>query len=350
MAGTIKERRNFFGKFYRTDKVKYDTKEVAREHIEALKEAHEGIIARIVPKKGFTLVYVEEGWFARIHGDEAAPGEATPPKTKAPREKPPKRKKSAAKETTKKKATATRKKTTTRSAAKTKKAPAKKKTAREKATKTKKTAAKRPPAKKKASKKKATKKKPNKSAANAPTESTPPAPAPEPEKTAKAGHADKEDLDRYYAPPTYLFERLTKDGTKAVRLGVLQIQHLPLKKLVYYYDVLGTEKIKFDAEFDKEREFLEHIDHLMDIIQARRNELYEEVARAYITERVEGPMDAGKFDKILAKLGPGYGPREISYDIFDALKRARKKWPFGEPALRKEIRRLVKRKFPAKCK
>ncbi|MHA1734702.1 MAG: hypothetical protein ACTSU5_22420 [Promethearchaeota archaeon] len=154
------------------------------------------------------------------------------------------------------------------------------------------------------------------------------------------------ELDRYYAPPGYLFDRLTKEGQKALKFGVHEIHKLPLKKLNKFYNALAAELVKFDPQFEKEAVMRRHIEKQLQELRAAQDAAMEAISQKFIRERVEVGIREGKFNEPLNKLKVTHDVEDVAYRIFNLLGKARKKWPFTEVVLLKEIQALLRRKYP----
>ncbi len=286
MPAKISLTRKFSGITYRTHKenLKFETKEAAKKHVKQLKATHDGLRARVVERADFALIYVQEDDYRQFLGDGESLPATEPEKVNKGKIKPEKSTPSR-KGTSKKpkKSTKTRSKVGTKS--KTKSKPASK-------------------------------------------------------------YDLLPEIDRYYAPPPYLYDRLTKEGQKAIKLGVHEIQKLPLKKLDRVFEVLGAEIIKFDPAFEKEAEMRAHIENRLKEINQARDKATDQISQEFLQEKVELGIREGKFNDVLDRFKATGRVDDAAYDIFNNLGRNRKKWPFTEVLLLKKIQELLRTKYP----
>ncbi|GAB4312941.1 MAG: hypothetical protein Kow0069_13860 [Promethearchaeota archaeon] len=155
----------------------------------------------------------------------------------------------------------------------------------------------------------------------------------------------------FYSPPAYLVERMTKAGKKYLKMGLRAMRKQSPEKIHKILDVLAAEKIKYDPTFEKERKFLRFLDGLLSELSATMEAKLEAAAIEWFRTNVEVPLSEGKFDQFVEKFSRYYGAQEVAVEIHDSIgARVRRKYPFPETHLIRQIRALLERTYPEKAK
>jgi len=138
--------------------------------------------------------------------------------------------------------------------------------------------------------------------------------------------------------PNYLLSRMSKDGRSLIKIGLLEIERTPKKKLENYIDILHAEKVKYDSSFEKEREIINYINKLTQIMSKRLTEYLEEEAEVFLDNYILIPLKNGKFNKFLKK---SRDESEITNLIFKSLRNKIRKFPLSENVLIKRIKNIL---------
>ena len=144
--------------------------------------------------------------------------------------------------------------------------------------------------------------------------------------------------------PNYLLSRLSKESRGYLRIGLLEIEKAPKKKLYKIVEKLRADQILFDLSFDKEKPIVDFMNDLSNLVNNRIVRYEEEEADKFIQKFIRDPMGTGKFDKILKKMEKK-GLDEVSYLIFKTIKGKAKKFPRSESILIRNIKKAIKEKI-----
>jgi hypothetical protein len=152
---------------------------------------------------------------------------------------------------------------------------------------------------------------------------------------------DPRSADRRRLAP-YLFGRLTNEGVRAMNMGLLEIDELPLKKVDEYLQHLASHRMMFDAQFSQEAIFLEEMDERIAHFQKRSTALGDEERRRGLAVFVNEPLSKGKFDKYLRRLDEGrYSLEETADQVLKKVWKKASRLPVTEVMVWKYIKEVL---------
>lgn len=157
-----------------------------------------------------------------------------------------------------------------------------------------------------------------------------------------------EIIDKIPSIPQYLLKRFSSNDVKIMKMGVFDINRLPLQKVDFYLESLSSARILFDGNYNNEKIILEYIDAKIKYLSKVSHKLHEEEGERLIKKIFVQPMNEGKFDKILTKCMKKYDLDECAFKIIKKVGGKVKKIPLSEYALRKKIVEILSKRYSKK--
>lgn len=157
-----------------------------------------------------------------------------------------------------------------------------------------------------------------------------------------------EIIDKIPSIPKYLLKRLSSNEAKILKMGVFDINRLPLQKIDAHIETLSSARILFDANYNNEKLVSDYLEVKIKYLNKISNKLHEkEGERLFIKIFVE-PMKEGKFDKILSKCMKKFDLDNCASKIVKKVSSKAKKIPLSEFALRKKIVDILSKLYSKK--
>ena len=157
-----------------------------------------------------------------------------------------------------------------------------------------------------------------------------------------------EIIDKIPSIPNYLIKRLSSNEVKILKMGVFDINRLPLQKIDYYLDILSSARILFDDNYKNEKIVLDYMDAKLKFLSKVSHGMHEKEGERLIIKIFKIPMDEGKFDKILKKCMKKYDLDDCASKIIKKVGSKAKKIPLSEYALRKKIVEILSKRYSKK--
>jgi len=157
-----------------------------------------------------------------------------------------------------------------------------------------------------------------------------------------------EIIDQIPTIPKYLLKRLSSNEAKILKMGVFDINRLPLQKIDTHIETLSSARILFDANYNNEKIVSDYLEVKIKYLSKISHKMHEkEGERLFIKIFVE-PMKEGKFDKILSKCMKKFDLDNCALKIVKKVGSKAKKIPLSEFALRKKIVDILSKRYSKK--
>ena len=157
-----------------------------------------------------------------------------------------------------------------------------------------------------------------------------------------------EIIDKIPSIPKYLVKRLSSTEAKILKMGVFDINRLPLQKIDAHIETLSSARILFDANYNNEKIVSDYLEVKIKYLSKISHKLHEkEGERLFIKIFVE-PMKEGKFDKILSKCMKKFDLDNCASKIVKKVGSKAKKIPLSDFALRKKMVDILSKRYSKK--
>ena len=154
-----------------------------------------------------------------------------------------------------------------------------------------------------------------------------------------------EIVDQILIIPKYLLKRLSSNEAKILKMGVFDINRLPLQKIDTHIETLSSARILFDANYNNEKLVSDYLEVKIKYLSKISHKMHEkEGERLFIKIFVE-PMKEGKFDKILSKCMKKFDLDNCALKIVKKVGSKAKKIPLSDFALRKKIVDILSKRY-----
>jgi len=160
------------------------------------------------------------------------------------------------------------------------------------------------------------------------------------EKTKTVNYEPERYFESINDVPAYLFNRITSEAQKIMKMGIIKIENLSKKKLKRYIEILRSQQVNYDIRIKKEKEIIEFMEEQAKILNEYLLKIEEKEAEAFIKEYIIEPLKNGKLKKFIDKLEKN-GINETSYLILKSLKGKIKKFPYSDTNLLKRIQKIL---------
>ncbi len=157
-----------------------------------------------------------------------------------------------------------------------------------------------------------------------------------------------EIIDKIPSIPKYLLKRLSSNDVKILKMGVFDINRLPIQKIEYYLETLSSARILFDASYVNEKLVSDYIEAKLKFLGKISHKMHEKKGEHLLIKYFVEPMNEGKFDKVLKKCMKKYDLDDCAFKIIKKLGSKAKKIPLSEYALRKKIVEILSKRYSKK--
>ncbi len=157
-----------------------------------------------------------------------------------------------------------------------------------------------------------------------------------------------EIIDQIPTIPKYLLKRLSSNEAKILKMGVFDINRLPLQKIDTHIETLSSARILFDANYNNEKLVSDYLEVKIKYLSKISHGLHEKESEKLIEKLFKIPLKEGKFDKILTKCMKKYNLDDCATKIVKKVGSKAKKIPLSEFALRKKIVDILSKRYSKK--
>ena len=159
-----------------------------------------------------------------------------------------------------------------------------------------------------------------------------------------------EIIDKIPSIPSYLLKRLSTNEVKILKMGVFDINRLPLQKIDSNIDTLSSARILFDASYANEKIVSDYIEAKVKYLGKVSNKLREKEDEQLVIKIFIEPLNEGKFDRILTKCMKKFDLEDCASRIIKKVGSKAKKIQLSDFALRKKIVDVLSKRYSKKKK
>jgi len=157
-----------------------------------------------------------------------------------------------------------------------------------------------------------------------------------------------EIVDKIPSIPKYLLKRLSSNEAKILKMGVFDINRLPLQKIDTHIETLSSARILFDANYNNEKIVSDYLEVKIKYLSKISHKLHEKESEKLIEKLFLIPMKEGKFDKILSKCMKKFDLDNCASRLVKKVGSKAKKIPLSDFALRKKIVDILSKRYSKK--
>lgn len=157
-----------------------------------------------------------------------------------------------------------------------------------------------------------------------------------------------EIVDKIPSIPKYLQKRLSSNEIKILKMGVFDINRLPLQKIDAHIETLSSARILFDANYNNEKIVSDYLEAKIKYLNKISQKLHEKESEKIFNEMFKIPMKEGKFDKILTKCMKKFNLDDCASRIIKKVGSKAKKIQLSDFALRKKIVDILSKRYSKK--